>query len=60
MDSSHEYLKACQNRHYQSFSISRAIELRNELIGQNGKPTAKSKLFVQRINNAKGYEFIRN
>ena len=52
-----EHKKKCVNDYYKSMSIQTAYSIKRELLNRN-RPSIKSKLFVKRINEAKGYEFI--
>jgi len=56
-DNDEEFRMQCLRRHYENMDIMRAKKLKAELEPKN-KPTTKSKIFVKRINYAKGYDFL--
>lgn len=60
MGSEEGHLRACLRRYYSDMDIIKAKRLLIKYGGEGGKPTRKSRKFVQKINYAKGYEFIRN
>ena len=49
---------ACWKRYYQNMTKATAMKLKSQY-ERNGRPTAKSRLFVKRVNKAKGQEFIK-
>jgi hypothetical protein len=53
-----QHKQECLTRYYQSMDKFRALTLKGQL-EPRGMPTAKSKLFVERINYAKDYKFIQ-
>jgi len=46
----------CLERHYSNMTKDKALSIKNNL--ENGKPNKMSKRFVDRINNAKGYDLL--
>lgn len=59
MDNSERHRLECLRRYYESMDIIKANALKAEYSGRNGVVTAKSRIFVKRVNRAKGYEFVR-
>lgn len=49
--------KACLRRYYENMDKFKALNIKAGL-ERHGRPTAKSKRFIKRINCAKGYSFI--
>lgn len=58
MDSTNEHRLSCLSRYYKNMDIVKAKQLKAEYSGRGGSPTAKSRIFVKRINDAKGYNFV--
>jgi len=53
-----QFKKDCLRRYYADMDISKAKRLKSKYETDKGKPTAKSRAFVKRVNVAKGYDLL--
>lgn len=53
-----QFKKDCLRRYYADMDDNKAKRLKSQYETKKGKPTKKSKIFVKRINYAKGFKLL--